>query len=387
MTEKLYYQDPFLRTFTASVLSCEPGRDGTWLVTLDRTAFYPEGGGQPGDTGALGDTEVLDTHERDGLVLHTCRDALPAGAQVSGAICWDRRFDHMQQHSGEHVVSGFLCRRYGCDNVGFHLGKDTVTVDFNFPIPPEDLPAIEEEVNAYLWQDRAVEIRSLEGEALRQAEYRSKKFIPGLVRLVSFPGADCCACCGTHVSRAGQIGLVKLLSCQTFREGVRIEMLCGGRALRYLNGVLDQNARVSHALSAKVMETAAAVERLQGELYRLRGRLRSLEEADIARRAESLRGAGDVVLLEPEMDADALRRLCDSVGQTCGGRCAVFAGADGDYRYAVLCGRETDVRSFAAAMNQALRGRGGGKSGFLQGSCAASGEEIRAYFDALWPGR
>ena len=384
MTEKLYYQDPFLRTFTARVLSCAPGKDGTWLVTLDRTAFYPEGGGQPGDTGTLGDTEVLDTHEKDGLVLHTCRSALPAGAEVSGAICWDRRFDHMQQHSGEHVVSGFVCARYGCDNVGFHLGKDTVTVDFSFPIPPEDLPGLEAEINAYLWQDRAVEIQWLEGEALAAAHYRSKKFIPGQVRLVSFPGADCCACCGTHVRSAAQIGLVKLLSCQPFREGVRMELLAGGRALAYLSAVAEQNAAVSHALSAKALETAGAVERLQGEVYALRGRVMALEEAETARRAEALRGAGDTVLIEPAMDSDALRRLCDGVFRACGGRCAVFAGTDGSYRYAVCCPPETDTRALAAGVNQALRGRGGGKNGLIQGSCAAAAGEIRAYFAALW---
>ena len=378
MTEKLYYSDPFQKTFTAAVLACEAEKD-RFAVVLDRTAFYPEGGGQPADTGALGEAEVLDVRERDGVIRHLCSRPLSVGAEVTGAIDWERRFDHMQQHSGEHIVSGFLCRRYGCDNVGFHMGHDLVTIDFNFPIPPEDLPAIEGEVNAYLWEDRAAEIAFLSGEALEQAHYRSKKFIPGVVRLVTFPGADCCACCGTHVRSAGQVGLIKLLTCQKFRDGVRIEMAAGGRALRYCAAVQEQNTRISHLLSAKALDTAAAVERAQRELYALRGRLTALEEESFAQKAQALAGAGDVLLLEGEMSSESVRKLCAVVLETCGGRCAVFAGADGSWKYAV--GQHGgDLRPLTKDLNAALSGRGGGKSDFVQGSAAASEAEIRAFF-------
>ena len=158
MTEKLYYEDSFLRQFTATVRSCEAVKGG-YAVVLDRTAFYPEGGGQPADTGTLGGVAVTDTRERDGEVVHTCDGPLAVGEQVAGAIHWDRRFDHMQQHSGEHITSGFLCRRYHCDNVGFHLGKDLVTIDFNAEIPAGDLPALEAAVNRYLWEDNPVSVR------------------------------------------------------------------------------------------------------------------------------------------------------------------------------------------------------------------------------------
>ena len=380
MTEQLYYQDPFLTEFTGRVLTCVQEKNA-WAVTLDRTAFYPEGGGQPADQGTLGEVKVLDVRERAGEIVHLCDGPLPVGTEAAGTVDWARRFDHMQQHSGEHIVSGTICGRYGCDNVGFHMGRDLVTIDFNADIPPEDLPAIEAAANAYLWQDRPVEIALLSGEALERAHYRSKKFIPGQVRLVTFPGADCCACCGTHVRSAGQVGLVKLLTCQKFREGVRIEMVCGGRALRYLSAILEQNSRISHLLSAKALDTAAAVERTQREIYGLRGRVSALEEADFARKAAQYAGAGDVLLLEGAMTAESVRKLCDRVLEACGGRCAVFAGGDGTYQYAVGQ-RGGDLRQLAREMNAALRGRGGGKPEFIQGTVAAGETEIRAFWDA-----
>lgn len=379
MSEKLYYSDPFLQEFTATVLSCEQDKAG-WKVVLDRTAFYPEGGGQPADTGILGDAKVIDVREKEGVIVHTCDKALNVGDTATGRIDWARRFDHMQQHSGEHIVSGIICARYGCDNVGFHLGKDIVTIDFNHDISPDDLPAIEAQANAFIWSDTPIDIRFLEGDALRQAEYRSKKFIPGLVRLVAFPGADCCACCGTHVLRAGQVGLVKLLSCQKFREGVRMELLCGKRAFDYLSGTWEQNLAVSRALSAKPLQTHAAVERLKGELESVKLRAATLETADFARKGAEYAGKGDVVLFEGDMSADSVRRLCDAVLDTCGGRCAVFAGEDGNFKYAVGI-RDGDIRPLVKELNGALNGRGGGKPNFAQGSVAAKEADIQAFFE------
>ena len=379
MSEKLYYSDPFLQEFTATVLSCEQDKAG-WKVVLDRTAFYPEGGGQPADTGILGDAKVIDVREKEGVIVHTCDKALNVGDTATGRIDWARRFDHMQQHSGEHIVSGIICARYGCDNVGFHLGKDMVTIDFNHDISPDDLPAIEAQANAFIWSDTPIDIRFLEGDALRQAEYRSKKFIPGLVRLVAFPGADCCACCGTHVLRAGQVGLVKLLSCQKFREGVRMELLCGKRAFDYLSGTWEQNLAVSRALSAKPLQTHTAVERLKGELESVKLRAATLETADFARKGAEYAGKGDVVLFEGDMSADSVRRLCDAVLDTCGGRCAVFAGEDGNFKYAVGI-RDGDIRPLVKELNGALNGRGGGKPNFAQGSVAAKEADIQAFFE------
>lgn len=377
-TTKLYYEDPFLQGFTAAVTSCEEGKGG-YLVTLDRTAFYPEGGGQPYDTGVLGEAKVLEVHDKNGVITHLCNKPLAVGASVEGKIDWARRFDHMQQHSGEHICSGLICERFRCDNVGFHMGTDTVTIDFNADISWEELMEIEEAANRYICEDHPIDIRFYRGAELDKVEYRSKKPLEGDVRIVAFPGADCCACCGTHVVRSGQVGLVKFLSVQKFREGVRIELLCGDRARRYLSACWEQSLHIGQALSVKPVASAAAVERLQSELGALKLRCAKLEESAFAQTAAQYAGRGDVLLFEEEMSGDSLRKLCDAVANACGGRCAVFAGTDGAYKYAIgHAGGE--LRDFTKKMNAALSGRGGGKPNFVQGSVGCDRAAIEAFF-------
>ena len=381
MTEKLFYQDPFLSEFTAAVLSCEETKGG-WNVVLDRTAFYPEGGGQAADHGTLGGVRVSDTREKEGRILHLCDGPLPAGETVTGKVDFARRFDLMQQHSGEHIVSGIICSLFHCDNVGFHVGHDTVTIDFNTELTMDDLRTVEAAANRYIWEDHPISIAYPSPEELSALDYRSKKELTGQVRIVTWPGADCCACCGTHVARSGQVGLVKLLSVQKFREGVRIEMLSGQRALTHYHTIFQQNTAVSQLLSAKPAETAAAVERLQREVFSLQGRVMALENSDFARKAQQYAGQGDVLLLEDDMSPDSLRKLCGAVAESCGGRCAVFSGADGAYKYAIAH-PDGDLRALVKALNTTLNGRGGGKPGFLQGSLQAEESAIREFFRSL----
>ena len=378
-TVKLYYQDPFLREFTAQVLTCEPYKD-RWQVTLDRTAFYPEGGGQPADQGTLGGVPVLDVHERGGVIFHTCGAPLTPGCTAGGVIDWARRFDHMQQHSGEHICSGIICRRYGCDNVGFHLGGGVTTIDFNTVIPPADLAEIELEANRYLYENHPIAIRFCRGAELKALEYRSKKALDGDVRIVTFPGADCCACCGTHVTTSGQVGLVKFLSCQKFREGVRIELLCGERAYRYLSAIYGQAQETGRRLSVKPGELLPAVERLEEELAALKTRTAELESTVFQSIAREQAGKGDVVLIQSAMRPDSVRRLADAVAKTCGGLAAVFAGENGVYHYALVRADGGDIAPLVKALNGALRGRGGGRKGFAQGSAETAAEEILAFF-------
>ena len=375
MTEKLYYADSFLTEFTARALSCEKSKNG-WEVQLDRTAFYPEGGGQPSDHGTLGGAAVSDVRERDGVIYHTCDRALEVGSQAAGTIDFQRRFDFMQQHSGEHIVSGILCGRFHCDNVGFHIGHELVTIDFNAVLTAEDVQEVELLANRYIWEDHPIRVSWPSQAELDALHYRSKKALSGAVRIVTWPEADCCACCGTHVRSSGQVGCVKLISCQKFREGVRIEMAAGGRALAYINAIAQQNSQVSQLLSAKPTATAAAVERVQKELYTLRGRVTALEESDFARKAQLYAGAGDVLLVEGAMSAESIRKLCTAVQESAGGRCAVFAGEDGMYQYAVSQ-PDGDLRALAKEINAALNGRGGGKPGFIQGSVQAGAADIQ----------
>lgn len=377
-TEKLFYEDPHLQTFTAVVLSCRQGKHG-WEIELDRTAFYPEGGGQPGDRGALNGVPVTDTHESEGRLLHYCECPLEEGSTVEGIVDWQWRFDLMQQHSGEHMVSGLVHEKYGYDNVGFHMGKDVVTIDFSGMLTMEQMQEIEQEVNRRIWLNLPVRVFYPDRETLATLPYRSKKELTGQVRLVEYPDTDLCACCGVHVTHTGEIGLVKLLTCQKFHEGVRVEMLCGRKAVEYLSAMAAQNRQISGLLSAKPGETAAAAARMQQELADARYRAGQLEDQIFAQKAAALTGAGDVLLFEEGLKPDGLRRLADAVLHTCGGRCAVFSPSEDGFFYAL--GQENgDLRDLVRAMNTALNGRGGGKPFFAQGSVRATRREIEAFF-------
>ena len=378
-TEKLYYVDQFIQEFPATVLSCEAGKNG-YQVVLDCTAFYPEGGGQPADHGTLGSVHVTDGDEKDGVIFHTCNGPVEIGQMVNGRIDWARRFDHMQQHSGEHIISGILCADYHCDNVGFHLGAETVTIDYNADISWEQALDAERKANEVIWADQEVEIAYPDSEELAFIDYRSKKELTGQVRIVTFPEADCCACCGTHVARAGQVGLIKVLSCQKFREGVRLEIICGKRALDYLGRTYDQAKAIGQQLSVKPQDTLAAVERLEAELSAAKVRMAHLEETAFEAIARENEGRGDVLLFQPAMRGDSVRKLADAVAKRAGGLAAVFAGEDGQYAYALVQAAGQDISPLVKDLNKALNGRGGGRNGFAQGSVQAEETVTREYF-------
>ena len=377
-TERIYYEDPYLNIFTAIVTGCHPA-EGRWQITLDRTAFFPEGGGQPCDLGTLGKALVLDVQERGDEVIHTTDRPLELGESIMGVIDWARRFDLTQQHSGEHMVSGLIHSKYGYDNVGFHLGAEVVTIDFNGELTPAMVGEVELAANQLVYENWAVDVFYPDPAELAAMDYRSKKALDGPVRIVRFPGADVCACCGTHVRRTGEIGQVKIISCQKFRSGTRLELLCGRRALDYCTAILAQNTRISNLLSAKPTETADAVARMQTELAELRAWQGSVENREFSHRASVLRGVGDVLLFEAPMSPDSTRRLAAHVMESCGGRCAVFSGEDGNYKYAIG-EMDGDLKSITIEMNRALNGQGGGKPNFVQGSVRATRKEIEAFF-------
>ena len=325
-TRKLYYEDSHLSRFTSAVLSCAKAADG-WEVTLAATAFYPEGGGQAGDTGTLNGVRVRSTREREGAVIHLCEAPLEAGAEVAGVIDYDLRFARMQQHSGEHIVSGILNRRYGCHNTGFHMGADVITIDFDGVIPPQVLPEIEAEANGAVWKNLPVRCWYPSPEELPAIPYRSKKALAWPVRIVEIPGYDCCACCGTHVAATGEIGLIKLLSAVSFRGGTRIEMACGSQALALLNAAFDQNRQVSQAFSAKITETGEAARRMNELLSAQKYRMAGLEKRVFAGIAESYGNRGNVLHFEKGLSADGVLELADAIADKCGGTAAVLSGS------------------------------------------------------------
>ena len=383
MTEKLFYKDAYQKTFEATVTECWEGKKG-YEIILDQTAFYPEGGGQPGDIGYLqtGDqkVEVTDTHEKDGEILHFCGQPLEKGSKVTGSIDWERRFDLMQNHSGEHIVSGLIHHKFGYNNVGFHMGKDTVTIDFDGEFSVEDMCRFEQEANARIWANEQVDITSYTEEEAETVEYRSKKELHGVVRVVTFPNADVCACCGTHVRYTGEIGLIKLISLQKWKGGVRMEMLSGRKAMEYVANVCRQNQQISVALSAKPLETAEAVEHLKKLQMDQQFHAGALEQKLFQYMAKQYEGSGSVLLFEEGLAADSVRKLTAEIMETCEGRCIVCSGDDENgYKYA-MGEKDGDLRTLVKEFNSTLNGRGGGKPFFVQGSVAATRKEIEEFF-------
>ena len=378
-TRKLYYEDCHLSSFSAQVVSCEKTDKGC-AVVLNATAFYPEGGGQACDLGTLNGIRVTDVREKGEQIVHLCDGPLAVGETVEGIIDYDRRFDLMQQHSGEHIVSGLVHQRFGYHNVGFHMGAELVTIDFDGPIPAEVLAEIELAANRAIWENRPLHIWYPSEEELPTVGYRSKRALPWPVRVVEVPGYDKCACCGTHVAQTGEIGIIKLLTCVKFHEGVRIEMACGSRALRYLSAVYDQNRLVSQAFSAKILETGAAARRMNEQLAAEKFRATGLQKQIFASIAAEYRDAENPVHVAPGLAPGAVRELADAIAGVCRGMATVLSGTDSTGYSICIVSHTQDVRPAGKAIAQALGGRGGGKPEAFQGSLKTTEADIRAYF-------
>ena len=377
-TRKLYYEDCHLKTFTAKVISCAETSKG-YAVTLDATAFYPEGGGQACDLGTLGGVRVLDVRESGEEVVHLCENMLEVGAVVEGSIHWNRRFDQMQQHTGEHILSGLINAQFGYHNVGFHVGKEFMEVDFSGPMTWEQAMELEAKANAAIWANLPIKSWYPSEEELPNVAYRTKKALPWPVRIVEVPGFDRCACCGVHVAHTGEVGLIKILSVAKFHDGVRLGMLCGKRAYDYLSKIFEENRKVSQAFSAKMPETGMAAVRMNEALSAEKFRSSALEKRLFAFLAEQYRGKGDVAHLEEGLSPAGVRDLADAIAAVCGGRAVVLSGSDGNFSVCILH-PGGDVKDFANAMKQALNGRGGGKPGTFQGTLNTTKAQIKEYF-------
>ena len=379
-TRKLYYEDCHLRQFTATVTGCTQTKKG-WEVTLSATAFYPEGGGQSCDLGVLDGVNVLDVKERGEEVIHLCDAPLAEGCEVEGTIDWDRRFDLMQQHTGEHILSGLINKKYGYHNVGFHVGKQAMEIDFDGPIPMEELMELEAKANAAIWQDLRVKCWYPSQEELPTVTYRSKRELPWPVRIVQVPGFDSCACCGVHAASTGEVGIIKILGAMKFHEGIRIEMLCGRRAYGFLGQVYDQNRLVSQTFSAKVLQTGEAARRVNEQLNQEKIRAAALEKRVFAAIAGAYENAGDVAHFEEGLTSVSVRELADAIAERCGGIAAVFSGTDEAGYSMCLIGKGLDVKPLGTELTKALNGRGGGKPGSFQGSLKATRQQIETFFE------
>ena len=385
-TEKYFEADAYRTQAEGRILAIEPDGKGGGKAALDGTVFYPEGGGQPADRGTLtlADGTVLtvtDVHESAGVIWHTVAslpESVSAGAVVTEAIDWTWRFDKMQQHTGEHILSGILHRMFGAENVGFHIGSDAVRMDTSVPISAEGLREAELAANRIVWQDVPVVITYPTREELAALTYRSKKELEGQVRIVTIPGADVCACCGTHTASTGAVGQIKILASENYKGGVRLSIVCGERALLAAQAMRERQADIGALLSAKPSETANAVHRVYDEYTALKfahfglcGQLFDALAAQVVPGEDALR-------IVPGLDPDGLHRLAVRLSEATTGLCAALTPNEKGTGYC-LAQAGGDVRALTKALNAALNGRGGGKPGICQGSCAADPEQVLHY--------
>lgn len=382
-TKRLYDENSYIREFDARVLSCEEGKNG-YEVVLDESAFFPEGGGQPADQGFLDDALVTDVRDEKDYVLHICSQSLEPGSLVHGRIDWERRFLHMQQHSGEHIFSGIVHRLHGYDNIGFHMGKDFVTVDFSGLLTEEEIAEAERQANTVVLANERILAEYPCARELETLEYRSKKEIDGAVRIVTVPGADVCACCGTHVKRTGEIGPIKVTSSEHYKTGIRLTLEIGWRALEDYEEKHRNVKAISALLSVKPEETAAAVQKQQELMQELRLQNNGLKQRLFEMMVKEIpEGQEKTLIFEDGLNAVEIRKLADMLSERTG-LAAVFSGSDGEgYKY-VVCSRQKDAAALGKDLNRELNGRGGGKNPMIQGSVQAEKAEIREFFEKVY---
>ncbi len=389
-TIKQYDADSFLQTLdTVFVGACT--EKNALKIALAATVFFPEGGGQPADRGTIqcgaAQCTVLDVHEKDGIVWHTV-DALPdafcEGAAVHCVLDWAHRLDSMQQHSGEHILSGILHQLFGAENVGFHIGHDAVRMDTSCPISAQDLQRAETAANEIIWQNVPIVTTTPPPEALATLQYRSKKELSGTVRIVEIPHADVCACCGTHVKTSGQVGQIKILSAEHYKGGERLSVVCGARALRAAQDMRAREAEIGALLSAKSDQTAVAVQRFYADYNAVKLAKANLEHLLFAQIAAAAPVGEEAIVCLPDLSPDALHKLASALAAKTGARCAALTeDAGGDTPKTGYCiadaSEGADVRALCKALNAACAGRGGGKPQICQGSAAASAAQLEDF--------
>lgn len=379
MTIRIYDTDSHAAEFAGVVLSCTPAAFG-YDIILDRTAFFPGGGGQEADQGTLAGMSLISIYEEDQIVHHVVDKPLEVGATVHGAIDYERRFSNMQLHSGEHIVSGLLHSTYGVDNVGFHMGSTEVTLDINGILTMEQLLEIEKRANEAIYKNLPVTVTYPSAAELADLNYRSKKELSGEVRIVTYEGLDCCACCAPHVQRTGEIGLIKILSAQKYKGGTRISMLSGRRALEAVNVYQDHVTRIGAMLSTKPEGTYSGVCKMKEELAAMHEQLITVQRQLIRLKVETVEpGSEPLVVFEDLADPNCAREYVNLLVERREGPVVLYLARGTGYQY-IMATRSGSVRALGQQMNKALNGRGGGSDAMVQGTLQADREAIEAYW-------
>ena len=379
MTEKLYYENAYIKAFDAKVIEVLP-TEGGYVVVLDKTAFFPEEGGQSSDTGFIGDARVLHAFEKDGVVHHLT-DKAPAIGDNHCRLDFDERFEKMQCHTAEHILCGIIHRLFGLDNVGFHLGEDEVTFDVNGVLDRGQLDEVEMLANEAVFSNISIETLFPSADELAKIQYRSKLEITDGVRLVKIGEVDTCACCAPHVARTGEIGLIKILDFMKHRGGTRIWMVAGQRTLNDYRLRYDNIKRISGMLSTPQLETANTLESYISDNESLKASLKSARLRIAELEAERITVTeGSAVFYLPDFNIPELIAFSNVANKRIGKITVALSGEEGDYKY-VISSHTVNLREISEEINNALSGRGGGRPEMIQGSFGATLEEIKKFFE------
>lgn len=383
MSEKLYYRDSHIKDFSATVLDCVEA-DGGWLVELDRTAFFPEGGGQYSDTGVIEGVDVIDVQEEGDTIWHKVQQPLEVGTIVECSINWPERFEKMQCHTGEHIISGIVHTLYGYDNVGFHLGKDYVTLDFDGPLTREQLDRVEDIACAVIASNMPVETGFPDAAELEMLEYRSKLELTENVRIVTIPGVDVCACCAPHVAFTGEVGMLKILDCVKHKKGVRLNMTAGFRLLKDYRMRYTATAELSAMLAVPQDTVVDGVVRLQKECADLAYRLKGARVEQALRELDNLSlGETNLAMFVDNWEYDVMIPVADRGKTLCDGIFALFSETgEGQYRY-VISSANCDLRPRIKEINQGICGKGGGSANLIQGKATATRQMLEQWIKEL----
>ena len=383
MTEKLYDNDSYLTEFDCRIISF--GEDnGRIYIETDRTAFFPEGGGQTSDRGYLDGFYISDVQIVGDRIFHYTDNTPEALSSLQnkdtlhGKIDFKKRFSDMQQHSGEHIVSGIICSSFNYNNVGFHLGTEVVTLDFDGELSREDIDRIEFLANKAIWDNKEILVHFPSDEELKSIGYRSKIEIEGQTRLVEIPGIDVCACCAPHVKMTGEIGIIEIVNFERYKGGTRISILCGERALRDIRHKLEENRKVSVLTSSKQIETSLFVEKLKDDKEKADYQIVGLQRELLSLKAEAIVNEEKIIFFDNNLQGKLLSDFALSIMEKAENFAACFCGENGSYKYCIVSSK-TDLRDMCKALNSAFCGRGGGKPQIVQGSLSGSEADIKDF--------
>ena len=379
MTVKLYENDAYIKEFGATVLSCEEAKKGYAVVT-DKTAFFPEGGGQQADTGTLGDAKVLDVQIKDDVITHYVNKPLKVGEQVAGVLDWDTRFARMQGHTGEHLVSGIIHTMFGYDNLGFHMSDKTLTLDPSGPLSAQDIKAVELAANKAIYENRAISVSYPTPQELDTLNYRSKLDLREGVRLVTIDGYDVCACCAPHVHHTGEIGIIKIIDFIQYKGGTRIEMVCGINALEDYSMLHDSNKNMMHLLSASRDNVVDFVKRDHDVIGAQKAQINSLSQKLVMTQLDIKMLGNTLCGFTKDASFDNLRTCVESNSDKADITAFFSEVKNGEYSY-VVASNNIDVRDTVKALNAQFNGKGGGRPNYAQGKITASTADIVKFFE------